>query len=218
MIRDLGLIQSCDPSKVNTPPAGQVILFRSSVDGFLYQKNSAGTVSPASAVKTYKALLTEAAPATITNGPLVVGVRYAITTFVAGDDFSNVAEVESGTINVTGCVFIATGTTPTDYSNGSTLDSDGAPVATILENSLSGTPIWSWVSTGIYKATLTGAFTAKSLAVPFNNNEESNANYVTGGVLDVDTVEIEAISITGNPLTYSPTDGFIGSILIEVYP
>lgn len=49
--------------------------------------------------------------------------RYTIVTYVAGDDFSNVATVVSGTINTTGCVFDAIGTTPTDYSNGSTLSS-----------------------------------------------------------------------------------------------
>ena len=58
---------------------------------------------------------------TQTNGALVNGVQYTLTTFVAGDNFSNVASVVSGTINVTGCVFIAIGTAPTDYTHGSTL-------------------------------------------------------------------------------------------------
>ncbi len=56
-----------------------------------------------------------------TSGVLLVGKRYTIEDYNAGDDFSNVATVVSGTINTTGCVFDATGTTPTTYTNGSTL-------------------------------------------------------------------------------------------------
>lgn len=33
-----------------------------------------------------------------------------------------------------------------------------APVATILENTLGGTPVWSYIGTGNYNATLVGAF------------------------------------------------------------
>lgn len=58
---------------------------------------------------------------TQTSGTLIVGEEYTILDFNAGDNFSNVANVTSGTINTTGCVFIATGNTPTTYSNGSTL-------------------------------------------------------------------------------------------------
>lgn len=53
---------------------------------------------------------------TQTSGVLEVGVSYTIITFVAGDNFTNV-----GGTNVTGNVFVATGTTPTTYTNGSTL-------------------------------------------------------------------------------------------------
>jgi hypothetical protein len=58
---------------------------------------------------------------TQTSGVLIVGKEYTILDFNTGDNFSNVANVISGTINTTGCVFTATGTTPTTYSNGSTL-------------------------------------------------------------------------------------------------
>lgn len=58
---------------------------------------------------------------TQTSGALISGKEYTILTYVAGDDFSNIATVVSGTINTTGCVFTATGTTPTDYTNGSTI-------------------------------------------------------------------------------------------------
>lgn len=61
-----------------------------------------------------------APPAAQTSGVLVIGVTYTITTFVAGDDFVNV-----GGTNVSGNVFVATGTTPTTWTNLSSLDAAG---------------------------------------------------------------------------------------------
>jgi len=51
-----------------------------------------------------------------TSGLLVIGLTYVILTYVAGDDFTNV-----GGTNATGNGFVATGTTPTAWANGSTL-------------------------------------------------------------------------------------------------
>jgi hypothetical protein len=49
-------------------------------------------------------------------GNLVIGETYEITNVAfGGGDFSNVADVINGTINTTGCTFIATGTTPTSW-------------------------------------------------------------------------------------------------------
>lgn len=52
----------------------------------------------------------------LTSGTLVTGSVYKIVTFVAGDDFSNL-----GATNVTGNIFTATGTTPTTWTNGSSV-------------------------------------------------------------------------------------------------
>ena len=52
----------------------------------------------------------------LTSGVLIVRKQYIIDTFVAGDDFTNV-----GGTNVTGNTFISTGTTPTTWTNGSSL-------------------------------------------------------------------------------------------------
>jgi len=53
---------------------------------------------------------------TLTSGYLVVGETYEITNVAfGGGDFSNVADVQSGTINQNGCIFIATGTTPSSW-------------------------------------------------------------------------------------------------------
>lgn len=56
----------------------------------------------------------------LTSGTLIVGQVYTIQTYVAGDDFANV-----GGDNTSGDLFIATGTTPTNWSNGSTLSVPG---------------------------------------------------------------------------------------------
>jgi len=54
---------------------------------------------------------------TQTSGTLTSGAVYEITTFVAGDSFTNVGAAS----NASGVKFVSTGTTPTTYSNGSTL-------------------------------------------------------------------------------------------------
>lgn len=129
---------------------------------------------------------------TITSGLLTIGEEYTILDFNTGDNFSNVATVISGVINTTGCVFTATGTTPTVYSNGSTLayyqsqkatitqlgglpkvykalltqTGTSAPVATVLVNTLSGTPVWTRLGVGNYNLTLVGEFITDKTYIP----------------------------------------------------
>lgn len=55
-----------------------------------------------------------------TSGSLVVGTRYLISDFNTGDVFTNVA-AEGATVNATNKEFVATGTTPTTWTNASTL-------------------------------------------------------------------------------------------------
>ena len=64
----------------------------------------------------------------ITSGTLVTGKTYSIDTYVSGDDFTNV-----GGTNVSGAVFIATGTTPTTWTNSSSLRRVGATLALLPE-------------------------------------------------------------------------------------
>ena len=54
---------------------------------------------------------------TATSGALTTSKRYQIETYVAGDDFANLGAAE----NASGVVFTSSGTTPTDWTNGSTL-------------------------------------------------------------------------------------------------
>ena len=107
----------------------------------------------------YKALLSQTGNIVGYNlndfyGGLIIGEEYTITNYQGGDDFSNIANVTSGNINETGCVFIATGEIPTNYSNGSELSSLGDVVANVLENTLGYDLAWSYniVGNGIYFA------------------------------------------------------------------
>jgi hypothetical protein len=76
------------------------------------------------------------------NGLQINGV-YTIIDYKNGDDFSNIANVESGVINTNQCVFIATGKTPTNWTNGSVLLYDGdyqEKGSLIPSNSIVGAP------------------------------------------------------------------------------
>ena len=169
-----------------------------------------------------------------TSGALVVGVEYTILDFNAGDDFTNV-----GGTNVTGTVFTATGTTPTTYSNGSTLtkyESQGftyselkaglgiggkvykallsqsgvsAPTATVLVNTLGVTPTFSYVGVGDYRLIVTG-----NIFVQAKTAILLAQNIGGGGAID-------AIWNSTNDLAIElPSDNVLDYTLItiEVYP
>jgi hypothetical protein len=59
-----------------------------------------------------------------TSGTLVASKRYRITTYVSADSFTNVGAAS----NTTGVEFVATGTTPTTWTNASTLNQIGGLV------------------------------------------------------------------------------------------
>ncbi len=69
---------------------------------------------------------------TQTSGVLVIGQRYILFTFVAGDDFTNIGAAS----NTTGIEFIATGTTPTTWTNSSTIKPIGCVLDCPQENAL----------------------------------------------------------------------------------
>jgi hypothetical protein len=136
--------------------------------------------------KIYSALLSQNTPvASQTSGVFVVGQIWTITTYAAGDDFSNM-ELISGTMNTTGAVIRALETTPTVWSNGSDLSYDGAPyiVSTDANGDLNpfentiGDAVWSYDSTGSFYLTITGAFTLNKTSVKFGSEfNDSAANY-----------------------------------------
>jgi len=104
----------------------------------------------------YRALLTQTGQITGIgledfNYGLIVGETYTITSYVDGDDFSNIANIQSpGTINATGSVFIATGQIPVNYSNSSELTSGGELIVDVLENTLGYDLDWYWSGNDIF--------------------------------------------------------------------
>ena len=136
-------------------------------------------------LSTYKALLTQLGSQTGTtlggfgrlNDGLIIGETYTITDYVSGDSFSNIANVTSGVIDTTGCVFIATGETPTNWDNGSTLVSSGNLVVTVLENNLGFDIEWidgAGFDPGLY-------FGFNSTTGPLYNTFNRSTTFVLGG-------------------------------------
>lgn len=99
----LTLIKSGDVVATPSFVTSQGISYTSGVSGWLANTYSVQTVIDATLT-------------VLSSGTLVVNNVYVINNYVAGDNFTNV-----GGTNVTGAVFRATGTTPTTWTNGSTL-------------------------------------------------------------------------------------------------
>ena len=102
-------------------------------------------------IKTYKvytALLTQSGgddPQYIQSGGLDIGVTYYIDDNAGSPDFTNVGAPN----NNVGTYFVATGTTPASWGEAGLSYNSGAPVATVLENTL-GNVYWTVVTDGIY--------------------------------------------------------------------
>lgn len=90
----------------------------------------------------------------LTSGTVTARRAYRVNTYVSGDDFTNI-----GGVNATGAVFIATGTTPTTWTNGSSLQRVGlrtllnvgaSSYLTLLDTvegqpfTLNGSPVIEW--------------------------------------------------------------------------
>ncbi len=108
-------------------------------------KSTFNTLEP---IIKWKALLTQTGPLSFSaasdpslKGGLILNETYTIDSFEVGDDFSNIAQLISGTMNTTGCVFKVTGTTSEAYLypnswGGSIITSNGDLIVNVLENTL----------------------------------------------------------------------------------
>ncbi len=118
-----------------------------------------GVVIPNTTYKVFTALLRQSGGDNLdskTDGLTTIGVTYLITDNEGDDgwDFTNVGAPS----NDVGTYFIATGTTPANWYNGYLEYNTGAPVATVLENTLGN--IWfTYNGVGIYAANSDGLFT-----------------------------------------------------------
>lgn len=207
--------------------SGQTITGNLTINGNLFV-----TGTSTSTLSTYKALLSQTGPITSTNisgynQEFIIGETYTINNYVNGDDFSNVANVQSGAINQTGCVFIATGSTPTNWDNGSELISSGGLVVNVIENTLGYNISWSQTpfgGNGYY-------FGINDLVGPVTNSFPRNNTIVTcqpkypfdyGGlalittyssivspfdidsVIEIDVIDWDIASQADNLLYYNP--------------
>jgi hypothetical protein len=108
--------------------------------------------------KVFTALLTQSGGSSISfisGGPLLVGQTYTIDNAIG--NFTNVGAPN----NDFGTSFIATGTTPASWSGGNLSYNGGAPVATVLENTI-GNVWFEYASTGQYQLKSTLLFTEKT--------------------------------------------------------
>lgn len=91
-----------------------------------------------------------------------------------------------------------------------------APVATVLVNTLSGTPVWSYVGVGDYELTLASEWTANKTVIIHKSIISDDVNY-----------KLTSIYTSTNVLNFKTFDGTTPSndmllnaetITIEVYP
>jgi hypothetical protein len=188
-------------------------------------------VSPATidgGVKRYKALISQNAPVpTKTSGTVPVGSIWTITTFAAGDDFSN-WELLSGTGNTSGDVYRATTTAPTVWANGSDLAYDGSPYVVSknslgqirpLENTLGEEITFTYEGVGYYGVKSNSKFISGRTFYNISHSSGDIGILTTSNKIeyvDIDTIDLA--SGTGVPVAFSDDIFYLACIFIEVYP
>lgn len=159
--------------------------------------------------KIYKALLTQSTVSS-TSGLLVVGKTYVIDALLGADDFANVGYVSDGVD------FVATATTPTVWANSTIVinQTDSAPVAVVLNNTLDGVPVWTRFSAGVYMLTLNGAFLVNKpwVSVTMDSNQ---------GFAFCKRSTDNRIQLSTFDTSFALADDLLGdnvSFMVEVYP
>ena len=196
-------------------------------------------------IGTYKALLSQTGSLTGTSlndfwGQLIIGETYTITNYQTGDTFTNVANVQSGNINETGCVFIATGDVPSYWSNSSELVSGGDIVSRVLENSLGFDIDWVWYDTGYYVGYRSGIpftyfnefpkndiYTSSQSVYPFNGGCPfsplltigSNYDYFANDSIFLSVLDVcqQGPNFTDNLLFFTPIEISIKKEYLDIY-
>jgi len=101
-----------------------------------------------------------------------------------------------------------------------------APVATVLENTLSGTPVWSYNSVGIYTLTLASEFPSGKVIVSVPQNDNGGISGSNDFVFykcfrnDDNTISLYCLDVNLSGDTAPAGNGLLTetSITIEVYP
>lgn len=127
-------------------------------------------------------------PDTYTIGnPFVVGKSYKIHDYINGDDFTNIG----ASSNASGVFFIATGTTPANWTNSTQIRFDSGPFTIIIENNLN-VHGWEYQGDGQYWLYSDAAFTENKTFVTFGglNWTQGNVPSIQWSWLDSNTIEI----------------------------
>jgi hypothetical protein len=161
--------------------------------------------------KVFTALLTQSGGddlQDIFEGSLTIGVTYRIFDEGGiGYDFTNVGAPN----NNDGTYFTATGTTPANWPEGvGLLFNTGAPVATVLENTI-GNVWFTYDDVGVYVGNKAEGFSANKTSVS-NSLVSCSAPLLicSGTVVDPSVVYINSIDLTYEPVEMEST------ILIEI--
>lgn len=181
----------------------------------------------------YKALISQTGVLTGDNitffsGGLIVGETYTITSYSEGDDFSNIANVQSGVINQTNCVFIATGTRPANWNNGSSLASSGYTIVNVIENTLGYDLYCSQVALGTYvffnnedQIAISNAFPRDKTHVTLGPNGSyagppSGVISIVGGVGSFNYLDDVAFVGVWDYMNMQPMNDYLYSLPIEI--
>jgi hypothetical protein len=166
--------------------------------------------------KVYTALLTQSGGDdiySINSGSLTVGVTYSIAVSSVEPpytyDFTNVGAPN----NDNGTYFVATGTTPNSWGNGMLQYNTGAPVVTVLENTIGN--IWfNYETNGGYGCQSNNLFTTGKTFILVTPTSDSNAVSIT---VTNQTESVKYISPLNNSLN-SFDNGLLNTpIEIRVY-
>ena len=155
--------------------------------------------------KVFTALLTQNGDnnaGVLTGSDLTIGVTYQIKTGSIGTfDFTNVGAPN----NDIGTFFVATGTTPNDWSGASLNYNLGAPVVTVLENTIGN--IWfTYENVGNYRCVSNDLFTIDKTTVFISNtvNTKSGTN--------IDPLSMRVLCSTDTNIQPTSLDIYTGTV------
>jgi hypothetical protein len=165
------------------------------------------TVKP---YKVYTALLTQsggADPAILSEGDLTIGITYVIKDTEGSPDFTNVGAPN----NNIGTFFVATGTTPNKWGSGLLEFDKGAPVVTVLENTI-GNIWWSYNGVNQFEAKSNDLFTEDKtiLFIQGSNDGDTSNAIILNNLYWIDSNTVNCIVSEGGNLNKT-------SIEIRVY-
>lgn len=89
-----------------------------------------------------------------------------------------------------------------------------APVATVLENTLGGTVVWTYGGTGEYLGTLAGAFTAGKVFISLTLDEDLSNGYTVRAFAD----GTDAVQVNQYDGSFAAVDQMGLYIEVRVYP